>query len=371
MKTLEPSHDEFYTQTDYETFRGDRLKGPDGWLLFVATDSGLPRAQRIVDLYNKKLEKSTDYGKQVLLVHKQDKDVPIVKKFDDEETNPRLPIHVAGANVFLFSDPHNKNCKTAVNDEIYRTMQLAYTLKTCGVCMLNVIMPYLPYSRAERASYLQRESAQAKLFLDLMKTSGVDRILSYHLHNDAIRSFFQPKRMIGISGLNLFKEIFGSIVENPEEIIVVSTDAGGAKSNHHLAKSLKVAEAICNKVRSTTEERTEALGIIGNFNGRRIALFSDDESVSFGSFLNAIKGVAGKVDEMYAAVSHNKLVEKYMYRLDEAKELGLKKLFVTDSVPQDEKLLQHELIEVKSLDSLITFVINRMHYNISIGTLFH
>jgi ribose-phosphate pyrophosphokinase len=277
---------------------------------------------------------------------------------------------VAGANVFLFSDPHNRQNGIGVNDECYRTMQLAYTLKSCGVRKVNLVMPYLAYSRAERASYIQRESAQAQLFLDLMKTAGVDCILSYHLHNDAIKSFFQPKRMIGISGLNLFKDIFRGLIIDSDETIAVSTDAGGAKSNHFLAQDLGISESICNKVRSTEAEQTESLGVIGRFQGKKLALFSDDESVSFGSFMNAIIAVAPRVDEMYAAVSHNKLVEKYMYRLDEASKLGLKKLFVTDSIPQSKKLLEHPLIEVKSLDNLLVHIVNRLHYSVSVGSLF-
>lgn len=370
MKSLEPRPDEFYVQQDYEELRADRLKGPDGWLLFMATESGYPRAQRVVDIYNRNLLYSDDAGKQVLLIHKQVGEVPVVKQFDDGETNPRLPVHVTGANVFLFTDPHSRICRNSVNDELYRTMQLAYTLKTNGVRRLNMIVPYLPYSRAERASYLQREASQSELMLGLFQTAGVDRILSYHLHTDSVKSFFQPNRLIGISGLNLFKEIFRPFFKNPMEVVCVSTDAGGAKANHYLAKDLGVAEAICNKVRSTETEKTDALGIIGDFRGKRIALFSDDETVSFGSFLNAIQAVAPQVEEMYAAVSHCKIVERYLPRLDEARALGLRKLYITDTVPQDPEIIAHPMIEMKSLDQLVATIVNRMHYNLSIGSLF-
>lgn len=370
MKSLEPRPGEFYTQSDYEELRADRLKGPDGWLLFMATASGYPRAQRVVDLYNQRLRSTSDCGAQVLLIHEQERGAPIVKRFNDGETNPRLPIHVSGANVFLFADPHSRTSGVGVNDECYRTMQLACALKTNGVQTVNLVIPYLPYSRGERASYLQREVSQAQLFISLLKGSGVDSILSYHLHNDAIKSFFQPNRLIGISGLNLFKDIFRPLISDPAEAVTVCTDAGGAKANHYLARDLGISEAICNKVRSTQVERTESLGIIGDFAGKKTAFFADDETVTFGSFLNAIRAVAPKVQQMYAAVSHFKLVEEYLPRLDEARALGLRKLFVTDSIPQDPKLLAHPLIEVKSLDTLLVALINRMHYKVSVGSMF-
>lgn len=370
MKSLEPRPGEFYTQSDYEELRADRLKGPDGWLLFMATESGYPRAQRVVDLYNQRLRGTTDAGKQVLLIHEQGAGVPIIKRFTDGETNPRLPVHVSGANVFLFTDPHSRVSGLEVNDEVFRAMQLACALKTNGVQTVNLVIPYLPYSRGERASYLRREVSQAQLFIALLRESGVDSILSYHLHNDAIKSFFQPNRLIGISGLNLFKDIFKPLVGTPAEAVTVCTDAGGAKANHYLARDLGISEAICNKVRSTRVERTESLGMIGDFAGKRVAFFSDDETVTFGSFLNAIRAVAPKVQEMYAAVSHFKLAEEHLPRLDEARALGLRKLYVTDSVPQVESVLAHPLVEVKSLDTLFVALINRLHYKVSVGSMF-
>ncbi|MDD5091520.1 MAG: ribose-phosphate pyrophosphokinase-like domain-containing protein, partial [Candidatus Wallbacteria bacterium] len=181
---LEADTRNFITQEEYYRLRETKLKGPNGWLLFFATQSGYPRAQRVVDMYNSLLYR-TDSGKQAVLIHQRDDGTPIIKTHEDMETNPRLPTHVAGSNIFLFSDPHSRQSGIVVNDEIYRTMQLVYTLKVHGAGRVSVVMPYMAYSRAERTSYLKREAAQSELFGKLLLSSGVDSIITYHLHNDA------------------------------------------------------------------------------------------------------------------------------------------------------------------------------------------
>ncbi|MDD2714955.1 MAG: ribose-phosphate diphosphokinase [Candidatus Wallbacteria bacterium] len=367
---LNPSPSLFISQETYSQIREKKLKGPNGWLLFYATESGFRRAQRVVDIYNDRLSQCSDAGKQVELIHKREDGTPVIKGYDDTETNPRLPNHVAGANVFVFSDPHSRVSGKSVNDEIYRTLQLVYTLKVHGAHEVNLVMPYLPYSRAERSSYLKREAAQSELFAKLLDTAGVNRVITYHLHSDAIKAFFQPKRVVGLSGMDFFIELL-SRFKGDLQSVVISTDAGGAKQTYLLAQNLNLDYAVSSKYRSTSKETTENLGIIGNLEGKRVALITDDETVTFGSFLNAIKNLKARhdVQEIYAAVSHFKLMPKYLNNLIECTKFGLKKLYVTDTIPQIPELLNQTFIEQKSLDDLLVFVINRLHYDQSVSAL--
>ncbi|MDD5091018.1 MAG: ribose-phosphate diphosphokinase, partial [Candidatus Wallbacteria bacterium] len=235
---------------------------------------------------------------------------------------------------------------------------------------VSVVMPYMAYSRAERTSYLKREAAQSELFGKLLLSSGVESIITYHLHNDAIKAFFQPNRVVALSGMDFFIELFSRFTGDIKSI-VVSTDAGGAKQTYILAQQLNLDYAVSSKYRSTGKEVTENLGIIGNLDGKKTALISDDETVSFGSFLNAIKNLRENygVEEIYAAVSHYKLTPAHVNKLHEARKYGLRELYITDTVPQDEEMLKFDFVIKKSLDKLLAMVINRMHYDQSVSML--
>jgi homoaconitase/3-isopropylmalate dehydratase large subunit len=56
-------------------------------------------------------------------------------------------------------------------------------------------------------------------------------------------------------------------------------------------------------------------------------------------------------------------------KLVEARRYGLKKLYITDTIPQKDELLDHDFIERHSLSKLFALVINRMHYDQSVSTL--
>jgi len=373
ISLLTPSKEFFVTQREFDEHKDTKLRGPYGWILFYSTVSGYARAQDIVDNYNTLMQGTDDHGKQVELISLQnvEKKIPVIRQHSDEETNPRLPEHVAGADVFLFSDPHSRVSGITVNDDIYRTGQLAYTLKCHGAHRVNAVLPYLPYSRAERTTHLEREAAQAEFFLSFLSMSGVDTILTYGLHNEAVKSFWQPKRMVALSGIDFFYDVFSEMKGDPKAV-AVSTDAGGAKATKILADKLGLGHGICSKVRASHQESTEILGVIGNFEGKKTAIVTDDETVTFGSFKNAIQNLTNKngIERVYAAVSHIKIPPQYLENLVESSHWGLQKLVVTDTVPQDPALLNHKLIEQRSLNNLFTFIINRIHYDFPTSSLF-
>jgi ribose-phosphate pyrophosphokinase len=175
-----------------------------------------------------------------------------------------------------------------------------------------------------------------------------------------------------LNGLDLFREIFNNR-QKDLEAIVVSTDAGGAKATIHLAKALDIDYAITNKYRPQ-KEKADLLGVIGFLDDKKIAIITDDETVTFSSLMNAVKILSQdyKIREIYVAVSHMKLSPEKIPLLKKANETyNLKEIHFTDSVPQVKEILELPFVRVHSLDERFALTINNLHYNRSVSRLFY
>jgi ribose-phosphate pyrophosphokinase len=373
------AYEGFVTPEKFDELKNKKHSGPLGWLLFVDCDdfsNGNPTlAENVKSIYEKNLSRfGSSYVKIPIIKAFNGKDNEVlIKVFEDTETCPTLPEHVAGANVYIFFSVLELKSGRTENENLVRLLQVIRTLKVNKAKNITVITPYFPYARQDKPTTFKREATLGKLVADMLYVSGADEIIIYHPHSESIRGFFEPKmRVTVINGLDLFKEIFQKFSGN-NEVFAISPDAGGAKAAVHLAKAIKVSYAIGNKFRPE-KDKSDALGVIGNLKGKKIALLSDDESSTFSTLYNVTERLYKDHDikEIYGALSHMKLRQKHIPLLIEAHEkLGLKELHITDSVPQTEDILNLPFIKVHSLAEPIALAINSMHYNQSVSSIFY
>ncbi len=373
-------HNEFITPRQYVRDRDEQIRSDRGWLLILDNDdfNGVDSlAKRVVKEYESLLETN---GEHILNVPFIDYSLdsfgekgPLVRTFEDSETCPRIPTHIAGSDAYLFASSHEFITDRTVNDNIYRLFQTVRTLKSHGANNITVVSPYLPYARQDKPSFSKRECTGAKLFADLLYGSGANGILFYDPHNETLRGFFEPNiRVTTLSGLDLFVDIYSRFKKNLETVCV-STDAGGSKPIIRMAGLLELAYAIGNKYRPE-QEKVEKIGIIGEVKGKKTALLSDDETVTFKSLLGIASGLKEDygVKETYVALSHMKLTRKNISRMIDAHEnYGVKEVHITDSIPQSNELLSLDFVKVHPLAERVMYTINRLHYDRSITALYH
>jgi len=300
-------------------------------------------------------------------------DRKLTKRAADTETLTRLPSHIAGSNAYVFQSVHELTSGNVVNDNLLQLMQMVRTLKVHGAKNVTAVMPYHAYARQDKPSFMMREATLAKLTADLLIASGVDNVMTYHPHSECLGGFYEPHaRFTGLNGLDLFIGIAESF-KGLEDVSCVSTDAGGAKFALHFARALDVDYAIANKYKPS-DRKAEMLGIIGNLEGKRIALIGDDETVTVTSLSNAAKELHGQygIQEIHFLISHNKVRPEYVHRLQEAHDqFGLRTMHVTDTVPQLPAMLELPFVTVHSLAERFARTINRLHYNQSTSELFY
>lgn len=350
------------------------LQGPNGWILFVACNEGIDFAERVKREYESLLvENKSELLKDIPFLNDVSNNKRLIKRFDDTETAPRLPYHVAGSDAFVFQSVHELISGNVVNDNFMQLLQMIRTLKVHGAKTITAVTPYSPYSRQDKPTFLKREATLAKLAADLLITAGVDGVILYHPHTEGLRGFYEPQvKFTALNGLDLFISITDKL-KGLEDVVCVSTDAGGAKFTIHYSDALNVDYAIGNKFRPK-QEKTEMLGIIGNLQKKKIALIGDDESVTVTSLSGAVKELHERynLDETHVLVSHNKIRPQHLYKLVEAHEkYGLKKLHVTDTVPQKGEILNLTFIETHPLARRFAETINKLHYNQSVSALFY
>jgi ribose-phosphate pyrophosphokinase len=370
MESLDKYTSQFIIPEEYRRIAKQELEGPNGWLLFVACNSGIQFAQAVREQYESMMRQNKSASSRIPMLGTPKE--PITTVFEDTETCPRLPTYVAGSNAYVFQSVHEDISGNTVNENIQQLLQVVRTLRAHRAKTITVVTPYSPYSRQDKPTFMKREATLASLFADQLKIAGANIHMTYHPHAYSVYGFYEPEMMfVALSGLDLFIEIFEKM-RGLEDVVVVSTDAGGAKFTVHYAEAMNVSHAIVNKFRSK-KDTSNILGIIGDTEGKRVAIITDDETVTGGSLLNATEQLYNNfnIDEIYVAVSHMKVKEKYIPRIIEAHEkYGLKEFHITDTIPQKESVRALDFVIQHSIAQRFAGTINRMHYNQSISKLF-
>lgn len=361
----------FISPEQFDKTKKKPLFGPNGWILFVACNSGIQLAQDVKNEYQRMLKENNSELKEVPLLGTNQN--PLTSIFEDSETCPRLSCHVAGSNAYVFQCVHENISGNTVNENIQQLLQVIRTLRAHRAQTITVVTPYAPYSRQDKPTFMQREATHFRLFVDQLKISGADNHLTYHPHALSLYGLYEPDmKVVALSGLDLFIDVF-SFLKNQQDTVVVSTDSGGAKFTIHYAEAMNLSHAIGNKFRSKKDE-TQMIGIIGDMENKEKAIITDDETVTGSSFLNVVKALHHKygIKEIYAAITHMKIRKHHINKLIEAhQQHGLVQLHVTDSIPPLEEIKQLDFVSIHSLAQRFASTINRLHYNQSVSEVFY
>jgi len=369
MTTNEKFSRMFYTPEHYDLIRKRGLLGPNGWLLFVACNAAVDFARDVKKEYEAMLVENNSETTGIPIIG--DREAPITAVFSDTETCPRLPKYVNGAHAVVFQCCHETVTGNTVNENIQQMIQVVRTLRAHRARTITVVTPYSPYSRQDKPTFMKREATLAKLFADQLKMAGATVHMAYHPHSYAIAGFYEPEMtFVALSGLALFVEMFEDKIGR-DDVVVVSTDAGGAKFTVHYANAMKTTYAITNKFRKGPT--ANLLGVIGDIENKKTAIIIDDETATGTSILNAVTKLYEKygIKEIYVALSHMKIKAEHLPRFIEAHEkCGLREVHTTDTIPQSPEILNTGFVKVHSIARRFASAINRIHYNQSVSMLF-
>jgi ribose-phosphate pyrophosphokinase len=247
----------------------------------------------------------------------------------------------------------------------------ARTFREWGANHVTAVLPYLAYARQDKPTKFQREPTTAKLMADLSQKAGIDRLIVWHPHYSQTQGFYGTVPVYTLGALNLFIKEFKHF-EDRDDVIAVAPDMGASKFVTYFSRALNLKSAIASKNRPEPEE-AQVTEIIGDFSEKRVAVVLDDMISSGGTIDAVVKNLVDKkgIEEIYLAASHNLCRETARNRLASLyNEYRLKRLLVTNSIPQTEGFKTLPFVSILSLAGTLSHVINRIHYNRSVTDLF-
>ena len=361
----EPSRESFFTPEYFAHEQLSRMVPPRGRLLIAGCRSGSYLSKRVVDRYTELLSAS---GSVSDILHLEDID----KQFSDSESSVRLEMNVSGCDVFLMQALFDPTSDNSIDQNYMAFMIAARAFIENGANHVTGVLPYLAYARQDKPTSFTREPVTARLMADLSIAAGIDRLIVWDPHCDQIRGFYGGMPINTLESLSLFIDEF-SRFKNRSDVIAVAPDAGASKFITHFGRALNIKCAIASKYRPRPEE-VVIEEIIGDFDGKKIAIVLDDMISNGGTMHALIKKLAEEkgIEEVYLGVSHNLCVGKAGERLfDLFNNHELAGVVVTNSIPQTQQFLDLPFVTVRCLSDTLARTINRIHYNRSVSEVFY
>ena len=302
---------------------------------------------------NKKLsEKIAKYLKERLVNSS-------IRKFKDGEIYIEINENIRGNNIFII-----QSISSPANDNLMEMLLCIDALKRSSAKNITAVIPYFGYARQDR-KVVPRTSISAKLVSNLITKAGADRVVTIDLHAGQIQGFFD------IPVDNLFATpIFARHIKKrikSKNIICVSPDVGGVARTRGLSKFLNSGLAIIDK-RRPSPGKSEVMNIIGDVKDKT-CIIVDDIIDSGGTIVNAVEALKKSgANEVYVFITHAVLSGEAVKKIKNSK---IKKLIITDTIDNAQKIKNNNKIEVLSIASLMSEAIKRIANSNSVSDLFN
>ncbi len=280
-----------------------------------------------------------------------------VNRFSDGEIQVEINENVRKQEIYLIQSTCNP-----VNDNLVELLLLIDAFKRSSASRITAVIPYFGYARQDK-KVRPRVPISAKLIADLLENTGVNRVITMDLHAGQIQGFFNCP----VDNLYAAPIIIEDIKTcYPENLVVVSPDAGGVERARAFAKRLNASLAIVDKRRSAPNQ-ARAMAIIGDVENK-IAIILDDMVDTAGTLTEAGNVVMEKgAKAVHAYCTHPVLSGPAINRINES---SLSSLVVTDTIPLSKEAKDCSKIKILSVSKLIGEAIMRSYRGDSVNSLF-
>lgn len=220
-----------------------------------------------------------------------------IKRFKDEEIKPKIELNVREKKSYFI---HDSNLHPS--EWFTQLCFINQALKKSSAQEIINVLPYLKFSRQDRKDE-SRVSINARVVADVIDLYA-NRVLTLDLHNAAIDGFYS----IPFDNLSSFPVVIKHLRECHAEIlnnlVIMSTDAGGAPRAKAFAKKLETGDiAVGYKTREKAGE-VSSLKILGEVNGKNV-LIVDDVVDSGGTLIKSCEAARNSgALKVYAYCTH-------------------------------------------------------------------
>ena len=195
--------------------------------------------------------------------------------------------------------------------------------------------------------------------------AGASRVVTVDLHAGQIQGFFDMP-VDNLFTTPLFSKFIKKKISS-KNLICVSPDMGGVARTRALATRIKADLAIIDK-RRPAPGKSEVMNIIGDVKNKT-CIIVDDIIDSGGTIVNAVEALKKNgANEVYVFITHAVLSGDAVKKIKNSK---IKKLVITDTIDNAQKIKNNNKIEVLSIASLMSEAIKRIANSNSVSDLFN
>jgi len=304
----------------------------------------------------------------------------IPSMFANTEWHPQIQDNLRGKDIFIVqSGCINKEKNLSVNDIIIETLILVDACRRSAASTVNIIMPIFPYARGDKKDE-PRAPISAKLIANLFVSVKIDRLVSVDLHATQIQGFidipfdnlYSVNLVIDCFDKSIFKGL--TVEDRQNKFIVVSPDAGAVKRTLSFSEKMKLNTIIMHKQRSYVNANTIEKTILIQENGTedyegKTAIICDDIADTCGTLISAVDAlVKHNIKNIICVITHGIFSKDAIQKINQCHYI--KKIYVSDSSPQEENMKQCSKLEVFTLSVLLSDVIERIITRKPISELF-
>ena len=280
-----------------------------------------------------------------------------IRTFADGELWVKYEENIRGQDVFIIQSTNEPA------DNLIELFLLLDAAVRASAQRVTAVIPYFGYGRQDRKDQ-PRVPISSRVMVDVITTTGADRIISMDLHSTQIQGFASIpfdhlySRMVLMDTLR-------KLDFNPDNCTVLAPDVGSAAMGQSYARSLGVHFALIDK-RRYAPNKAEVSHMIGDLEGKDV-LIIDDMIDTAGTTVSAAQAAMDKgAKSVIAVATHGVLSDPAIDRL---KEAPIKELIITDTISvKKEKQLPN--MKIVSVANVFAEAIKRIHNGESVSALF-
>ena len=249
------------------------------------------------------------------------------------------------------------------NSELVELLFWLDAFKRASANAVTAIIPYFGYAKGDKKDE-PRVSIRARVCADCIEMAGADRVITMDLHSAQVQGFFK-KPVDHLLSLPVLCEHVKNM-DIMEDLVVVSPDAGFAKTARKYADYLHTDVAIGDKTRKGHDEKAQILELIGDVKGKN-CLIVDDFTISGGTLIDIARMLERKgAKRIGCCLGHVMVREKGVKAIEDS---PIEFVMSTDSVDNPYIVGSKKFITV-SVAPLFAEAVYRIHERTSVSGLF-
>ena len=246
-----------------------------------------------------------------------------VQHFSDGEIQVNITESVRGCDVYVI-----QSIQDPVNENFMELMIVLDALHRASAHSVNVVIPYMAYSRQDTKNR-SREPITAKLLANLLQLTDIDDLIAVDLHASQIQGFYNIP-VDHLHAMPILAQYFldnGIASKDDDDVVVVSPDHSGAKLARTFGSYFDAPIAIVDQ--RVARYDAEAHDMIGDVKDKTVIIVDDliDTGSRIASSTKSVLAAGAK--KVYVAATHALLSKN---AIDVLNELPVEQIVVTDTI---------------------------------------